>query len=574
MKKHWLFIALFCCISATYAQKQEPILFQYGNDVVTVKEFVNAYNKNNDITKATEEELQEYLELYINFKLKVKQGYEEGIDTSETFLKELASYRSQSAQQYLIDKEVTKELLEEANERAQYHVRASHILINCPATATPQDSLTAYKKIIDIRNQIKKGKISFFDAAVKYSDDPSARDTYNEYTRRWQYGNRGELGYFTVFDLIYPFENRAYNTAVGEISMPVRSNFGYHIIYVQDKVPAISKIFAKQIFVNDTLARKGAMSTEAKTKIDEIYRQLKSGRSFGDVAKELSEDQATKDKEGALEPFQANRRPGNFIQECLRTKQGDFTSEPVASILGWHILKIENIEYANPNTDHGINYIKNKVSRDQRSHKSKESLVKKLKKEYKYKDRNKKKAFKFLAENIPANYFSNPDNTDLSQLNGIDNLPPLFTYADQVESVADFASFISRFQGMEFHGDLINFLNERFPYYVQDKILAYENRNLENKYPEFKELVTEYREGMILFEINTIKVWNEAIRDTVGIMEFYETIKDEYKKPFDEIKAIVITEYQNELERRWIEELKQKYPVIINEEQFKAIIKK
>ncbi|HNY63122.1 MAG TPA: hypothetical protein PKL91_05410, partial [Bacteroidales bacterium] len=134
--------------------------------------------------------------------------------------------------------------------------------------------------------------------------------------------------------------------------------------------------------------------------------------------------------------------------------------------------------------------------------------------------------------------------------------------------------FISRFQGMEFHGDLFYFLNERFPYYVQDKILAYENRNLENKYPEFKELVTEYREGMILFEINTIKVWNEAIRDTVGIMEFYETIKDEYNKPFDEIKAIIITEYQNELERRWIEELKQKYPVIINEEQFKSIINK
>ncbi|HPB58204.1 MAG TPA: peptidylprolyl isomerase [Bacteroidales bacterium] len=574
MKKHWLFIILFCFVSITYAQKQEPILFQYGKDVVTVKEFVNAYNKNNDISKATEEELQEYLDLYVNFKLKVKQGYEDGIDTSDAFLKELASYRTQSAQQYLIDKEVTKALLEEAISRAQFHVRASHILINCPATAAPADTLAAYKKIMDIRSKIIKGKISFFDAAVEYSDDPSARDTYNEYTKRWQYGNRGELGYFTVFDLIYPFENRAYNTAVGNISMPIRSNFGYHIIYVQDKVPAVSKITAKQIFVTDTLARKGEMSPEVKTKIDEIYRQLKSGKPFGEVAKELSEDQATKDKEGALEPFQANRRPGNFVQQCLKTKQGDFTSEPVSSVLGWHILKIENIEYVNPNTDHSINYIRNKIGRDQRSHKSKESLVKKLKKEYKYKDKNKKKAFQFLVDNIPANYFSNPDTTDLSKLNGIDKLPPLFTYADQVETVADFAAFISRFQGMEFHGDLFYFLNERFPYYVQDKILAYENRNLENKYPEFKELVTEYREGMILFEINTIKVWNEAIRDTVGIMEFYETIKDEYNKPFDEIKAIIITEYQNELERRWIEELKQKYPVIINEEQFKSIINK
>ena len=117
-------------------------------------------------------------------------------------------------------------------------------------------------------------------------------------------------------------------------------------------------------------------------------------------------------------------------------------------------------------------------------------------------------------------------------------------------------------------------MRERFPYYVQDKILAYENSILEKKYPEFNDLVTEYREGMILFEINTQKVWNEALRDTIGIAKFYESVKDQYNKPFNEIRAIIVTEYQNELENRWLSELKQRYPVVINEEVFKSILKK
>lgn len=574
MKKSILFICLSLFISVIYAQKNEDILFTYGNDVVTKSEFINAFKKNNNIKTASEQELREYLNLYINFKLKVKQGYSEGIDTTDAFIKELASYRSQSAQQYLIDKEVTEQLVLEAKERAKYHIRASHILFTCPLTASASDTLAAYKKALQIRSKILKGDLSFFEAAVLYSDDKSAQDQYNPQSKRWQYGNKGELGYFTVFDLIYPFENGAYETPVGEISLPVRSAYGYHLIYIQDKTKAMNKITVKQIFIEDTLARMNQMSPLTLEKIKTIEEQFKMGTEFETIAKNYSDDKATKEKGGELEPFAPNRRTGNFVQACMNLKPGTYSLEPVASNLGWHFIKVVNIEYVDTENDNFTNIIKGKISRDQRSHKSKESLTEKLKKEYKYKDKNKDKAFKFLAKNIPDNYFKNPDTTDLSKLKGIENLKPLFIFADQKESVADFAKFIARFQGMDYKGDLVDFMNERFPFYVQDKILAYENSILEKKYPEFNDLVTEYREGMILFEINTQKVWNEALRDSIGIEKFYESVKDQYNKPFSEIRAIIVTEYQNELENRWVAELKKQYPVTINEKVFQSILKK
>ena len=574
MKKSILFLYLIIVLSTAYSQKNDEILFTYGNDKVTKAEFLNAFKKNNNIKTATEQEIREYLNLYINFKLKVKQGYSEGIDTANAFIKELASYRTQSAQQYLIDKEVTDQLIKEAVERAKFHIRASHILISCSATASASDTLAAYKKALQIRDKILKGDLTFFEAAVQFSDDKSAQDQYNPQSKRWQFGNKGELGYFTVFDLIYPFETGAYSTPVGSVSMPVRTSYGYHLIFVQDKAKAMTKISIKQIFIEDTLARTNKMSDQTLSKINIIKEQLNSGITFENVAKEYSDDKASKEKGGEVEPFAPNRRAGSFVQTCINIKPDSYSLTPVASNLGWHFIKVVNIEYVDTENESFSNIMKNKISRDQRSHKSKESLVEKLKKEYKYNDKNKEKAFKFLAKNIPENYFKNPDTTDLSQLKGIEDLKPLFTFADQKESVADFAKFIARFQGMDYKGDLVDFMRERFPYYVQDRILAYENAMLETKYPEFNDLVTEYREGMILFEINTQKVWNEALRDTIGIAKFYESVKDQYNKPFNEIRAIIVTEYQNELENRWLSELKQRYPVVINEEVFKSILKK
>lgn len=563
-----------------YAQN-DPILLTIGDENITKSTFVNAFNKNNDINKATPKELNEYLELYINFRLKVKEGKFEKIDTSAAFQREFISYRNQSAQQYLIDREVTQQLMDEAIDRAKYMIRASHLLIECSATASPSDTLAAYKKIMQIRNEILDG-LSFGDAAFRYSDDPSARDRYNKQTRKTTYGNKGDLGYFTVFNLIYPFETAAYNTPVGKISMPIRTNFGYHLVYVQDRQPAILKISAAQIFIADTMAKIGRMAPETKKIIAQVQEKYKAGMSIEELATQFSDDGATKGNGGRLEPFAPNKKAGNFVYASITTLQ-DQISEPVPSNLGWHIVSPLQITYVDTSTNNLSAIVKSRITRDARTHKSKESLVIKLQKEYNYNDAGKAKAFKFLEKNIPAGYFSNPDTTNLSTLPGIEKLKPICTFADQKIYATDFAKFIARFQGMELKDGMMNFFEERFGYFIQDKILLYENKRLEKKYPEFNDLVTEYYDGMILYEINSEKVWNKSIKDSVGLAAYYEQVKHKYPvdpanplvlKPFSDVRALVVTEYQNELDRIWINELKTKYPVVINREVFATLNKK
>ena len=231
----------------------EPVLMTVGGEKVTKSEFLKAYQKNSMLSEATEADLRDYLRLYTDYRMKVQEAKAMQLDTAKSFQREWEAYKSQYAQQYLVDTEVSDQILEEAVERSRYHVRASHLLVGLPQNAAPKDTLAAYRKIMKIREEILGG-LDFNEAATRYSDDPSAQDGVNPQNGRFKYGNHGELGYFSVLEMIYPFENVAYNTPVGQVSMPVRTQFGYHLIYVQDKIPAIAKMFVSQIFIKDTAA--------------------------------------------------------------------------------------------------------------------------------------------------------------------------------------------------------------------------------------------------------------------------------------------------------------------------------
>lgn len=576
-----LALSLSLCASLSFAQvNPEKPLMTIGDEAVSKSEFVNTFAKNNDLQKATPQELRDYLDLYINFKLKVKEGKAMKIDTSAAFQAELSSYINQSAQQYLTDNEMTERLFKECVERAKKHIHASHILINCAQDANPKDTMAAYKKALKIRKQILKG-LDFNEAAVKYSEDISARDYVNPQNGRKQAGNKGDISYFTVFNLIYPFETGAYNTPVGKVSMPVRSRFGYHLIYVQDVVPAISKIHAAHILISDTNARHGMMSEEAKGKIEEIQQKLKQGVPFAQLVVDYSDDIATNIKEGKMQAFAPNQRAGNFVAAIIHLNNGQ-VSQPVPSVYGWHFIRLDSISYLKVDEDYE-GMLRTKLGRDSRSYISRESFISKLKKQYNYNENGKAEGIKFLCDNIPAEYFQST-NIDITTLSGIENLPPMATYANQQLIAKDFAKYISRFQGIELTTSLQKFLNERFEKFAEEKLFAYEKDNLINKYPDFKELVNEYHDGMILYEINSQKVWTQAITDTVGLKEYYEKVKVNYPidptanpveyKPLSQIKAVVITEFQNHLDEIWLQELRQKYPVTINEDVYATILKK
>lgn len=579
MKRIILPILLFTAVLSLRAQNQNDVLVTIGNDKVTVEEFAKAYGKNNNLATATEKDLREYLDLFINFKMKVKEGELLQLDTSRQFKLELKQYQNQSAQQFLIDKEVTKELEDEVLTRAMSDIRASHILVNCSEMAKPQDTLAAYNKIMSIRKEIMSGAISFAEAAVKYSDDPSARDMVNPQTQRLHPGNKGDLGYFTVFDLIYPFETAAYNTPVGQVSQPVRTQFGYHIIYVQDRIDAIQEITIEQVYVSDSLAKNGNKLPTTTYKLTAAQQALQSGTPFGDVARQYSEDNDVAVTGGLQEPFAPNRRQGDFVKAILSLKEGE-VSQPIASQNGWHLIRVVNIKPFVLDEDSRYTLI-NRISRDSRSHKSKGAFIDKLKREYNYKEPGRAKAMKAFLKNMPAEFFQNKES-DLSTIKGIEKFAPMATFADVEITAEEFAKYINRFKGMRLTQDeFAPFMEERFDMFVQDKMNRYENAHLLEKYADLRDLVQEFHDGMVLYEINTSKVWAAAVQDSVGLEKFYAENTSRYldpatqqPKPLAEIRAIVITDFQEYLDQQWILELREKYKPAINEKALSTLIKK
>ena len=581
MRKVLCLTVLLFVMSWTFlqAQNDDPVLMTVGKESVTKSDFIKAYQKNSSLTEASEADLREYLRLYSDYRMKVQEAKAMQLDTARVFQREWESYKNQYAQQYLIDTEVSDQLLEETTERARYQVRASHILIIIPDDASPKDTLAAYHKIMKIRDEIING-LDFNEAAVRYSDDQSAQDHINPQTNRTQYGNRGELGYFSALEMIYPFETAAYSTPVGQISMPVRTQFGYHLVYVQDKIPAVAKLYVSQIFIKDSSALNRKINhDDVFNKCALVKQKFQQGVPFDSLTAEYSDDVATKNNGGRMEPFAPNRRPGNYVHAALSLKPGEI-SDPVPSSIGWHILRLDSVIYTTVNDEFKY-LIKNRLARDARSKKSKESLVEKLKIEYNYQENGKMAAMKFFKKNMADNFFQSK-HVAVDSLKGIEKLKPMCTFANQTITAREFGQYLSRYQGAQLKGTMSNFLDQVFPNFVDEKILRYESTQLMTKYPEYRDVVNEVYDGLMIYEINSAKVWNAAIEDSVGTERFYEQIKSQFAtgdtlnpyKSFDEVRAVVISQYQDKLEQEWVEELHRKYPVKLNEEVFRSILKR
>lgn len=559
------------------AQSNDPVLMTVGNEKVTKSEFIKAYQKNSTLSEASEADLREYLHLYTDYRMKVQEAKSLQLDTAKAFQREWEAYKSQYAQQYLIDTEVSDQLMQETIDRARYHIRASHILVRIPKDATPKDTLAAYHKCMQIREKIMEG-MNFNEAAARFSEDESARDFVNPQSGHLQRGNAGELGYFSVLEMIYPFETAAYTTPVGQVSMPVRTQFGYHLVYVQDKIPAIAKLFVSQIFFRDTTALDSKVDHSGiMQKCAQVKQKFQQGTSFDDLAAEYSEDMATKNNGGRMEPFAPNRRPGNYVNAAITLKKGQI-SEPVPSMIGWHILRLDSVIYTTVNDEFEY-MIKNRLGRDSRSQKSKASLVEKLKKEYNYEEKGRKAAMKFFKKNLTVNNFQSK-HIAIDSLSGIEKLKPMCSFANQSLTARDFGKYLGRFQGAQLNTSLDNFLEQAFPGFVEERMLRYESTQLMTKYPEYRDVVNEVYDGLLIYEVNALKVWNAAIQDTVGAERFYEQIKTQFPtgdtlnpyKPFKDVRAIVISQYQDKLEKEWVAELHKKYPVKLNDDVFRSIL--
>ncbi len=517
-------IACLLLISFTgnsQSRQDKQVLINIGNENVTVKEFMDVYNKNNvNVEVLDKKSLEEYLELYINFKLKVIEAEALKMDTAQSFINELEGYRQQLAKPYFNDENVSEALLQEAYERKMQDVRASHILIMLDKNASPADTLQAYNKIMKLRNRILSGE-DFGAVAAETSEDPSARDRDaipNQQPPRP--GNKGDLGYFSVFDMVYPFENGAYNTPIGEVSMPVRSEFGYHIIKVIDRSPAMGIIEAAHIYAAVPPDATEEMIAEKQDKINNIYQKIQEGMSFEDAAKQYSEDRGSAANNGLLNKFTVNRIVPEFV-ETIKTLEPEEVSQPIKTMYGFHIIKLIGLSQPNDFEAEKKN-LSDRLNRDARAQKSEEAVIKQIKKEANFKqfDKNLHEFIAQIDSTLPMAQF------DAGKFESAK--APLFRFGKQDFTQVNFADYIQERQKIQQGMKAENYAYMLYNDFVNESAIKYEDSMLEQKHPDFAMLMKEYRDGILLFDLMDQKVWSKAVKDTTGLKAFHAQNENNY----------------------------------------------
>ena len=497
MKKSILIIISILFTTNIFSQET---LMTINDEKISINEFENIFYKNNEDIEITKEYLDEYIDLFINFKLKVKESKELGYDTLSSFVKELDGYKKQLSKPYLRDNNFNENLFNEALERIQFDINASHILIKIENN----DAKSALNEALSIRNQIISKEISFADAAVKYSDDEYVLDS------------KGNLGYFTAFMMLYDFESVAYNTSIGEVSVPVKTQYGYHLILVNDKRKAVGERKVAHIMFKTGKGANTKKINESYKKASETYDLLTKGDKFVEVAERFSEDRSTAVKGGVLPSFGVGKMVREFEEATFSLKlPGDF-SKPFQTPYGWHIVMLLEDNPVKLDDDLFLS-VKQKIEKDSRSKLSNEFMITKLKDLYNIKIY--KENFNFLRKIAVKEVSKSEWDNELL----IDGDKKIFKIESKSYSLKELSDFIINNQkkNNDFDQLYIEFLNL--------SLLSYEESQLENKYPEFKNLLKEYKEGILLFDITNNNVWKKAVEDSAGLSNYFNENLSDYK---------------------------------------------
>ncbi len=639
-------LAILFVAGTLFSQTGDPVLFTVDGQPVTANEFSQIYSKNNrEDADFSEASLREYLDLYTKFKLKVREAFAMGLDTVPQLQSELNGYRKQLAESYLTDKEITDRLVREAYERMQEDIQLAHIFTRSNPNV-PTDTLIAFEQIRKIYKRLQDGE-NWDDLARTTSEDNPTKE------------NGGDLGYITALlpNGFYAFETAAYETTKGQYSAPVRSNIGYHIIKVLDRRPARGEMDVAHILLR--VDPEGKNEAEVKSRIDDIYQKLVSGTRFEEMARTHSEDKPTGERGGTIGPMSINQFEKAFEDAAFGlANDGDY-SKPVRTRLGWHIIK-RTRKRPLLTFDQAKRKIESQIGRDERITAARQSMVNRIKKDAGYR----------MDENVYL-HFVNKAGEDLQTYRWqIPEVVPatLMTLGDDTYSNIDFGHYIRNNartrMSLPKGTPSREILDKVFAEFVNEKALYFEEKNLSAKYPEFKSLMREYEEGILLFEATKINVWDRASKDTAGLKQFHMANRNKYMwderievatvvvdsasiskmstikkwaakntvaqvaskavkkkiglqvsrrvyqkedtlplglawatgqkadlpdgrgyvsveriipttpKSLDEARGYVIADYQDQLEKEWVASLQSRYPVRINDEVLKSLIRK
>ena len=541
MYRLYLFILVFPLITFSQINDQD-ILFEINNQPVYAEEFIRVYNKNIElINDESQKDIDNYLELYINYKLKLSDAYLKKLDEKDTYKSELDKYSKQLKSSFLTDKITEEKLILEAYDRTKQEVNVSHILIRIDEGNN--DTIKSYNKVLNLRASLLNNNI---DSVINTYHN--GKDIIIE-----------NLGYFSAFKMIYAFENVAYRTRVGEVSMPFRTQFGYHILKVNDKRTSLGEVTVGHIMVSKK-------KPGAKEKIYSLYDSIAKGSNFESLAKKYSDDKNTSFKGGRLNSFSSGQLNSiEFEDMAFSLNDKNEISSPVETKLGWHIIKLYSKSKLKPIEDMK-SILSNKIKRSSRSSIISNSFYQMLLDKYEVNYDNKN--LKYFESIINDEYFKNswliPD--DINENNN------LITIGNRTYNFLDFATYISENQRKIKSKNKKNIVFSLYKDFINNSIVEIYKSNLENENKDFKYILKEYKEGLLLFDLMQEKIWNVASKDSIKMKKFYESNKSNYTS-FEEDKGEIIGDYQDFLENNWLKKLRKDNVIVINKRILKRIKK-
>ncbi len=644
MKKFLLPIAFFFISVFSYSQA----LFTYGSNVVSKDEFMKAYNKNKNSTTDKDQALRDYLDLYIKFKLKVQAAKELRLDTLPALETDLQNFRTQIEDGYLKDNRQVETLTDEAYNRGKKDIHTSHFFIAINSKMQPADTLKAFKAINETYDELKKGKTNYEDILAEIKEEIAPVQ-----------GN--DLGFITVFTLPYEFENIVYSLKPGEISKPYRSKKGWHIFKNEEQRPAVGKIKVAQILFA-VPAGNNVLRDHAKQLSDSVYKAIKSGADFNELAKKYSDDKMTYMNGGIMPEFGVAKYDGGFERVAFSLKDDGDVSEPFQTEFGYHIIKRLSLSpiAADKNDEAFIYSLKQEVLNDSRIETAKEKFLKEIFNKTGYKKNsslNETALWKMTDSFTLANKKIAAGNiTDKSVLFSFNN--------NNKVTVGDWLQYTKRSKENVQTPNTLSYPELLKNYAGVTATENYRNR-LQDFNPDFKYQLKEFKEGNMLFEIMERNVWSRASADSVGLIKYYDQHKSNYlwgvsadavlyscanatiaknameqiqkerswkdvmsenptqiqadsgryelsqipvlertnftpglitapvtnngdgttvfaqiiklypadqQRNFEDARGLVINDYQTFLEQKWIEQLKRKYPVKVNEKVFQSLL--
>jgi peptidyl-prolyl cis-trans isomerase SurA len=645
MKKILLLFTVACCTNAVFAQT----LFTYGNTAVDKAEFIRAYNKNKTPVADKEKSLREYLDLYVKFKLKVRAAMDLKLDTLPQLQYDAQSFRSQIENSYLNNEKAVNDLQGEAFSRSQKDLHVLHFFVPVEATATPDDTLKAFKSINSFYTSLAAGKTDY--------DNLSAASAVKI--------KQSDLGFITVFSLPYEYENVVYALKMGETGKPYRTKNGWHLFKLIDQRKAVGKWKVAQILLSIPPEASAEAKKGYEKKADSIYELLQKGEDFGKMARWFSDDRVTYGSNGEMAEFGSGKFESAFEDEVFKLTRDKEISKPFLTAYGYHIVKrLSQSPVATDKNDAGYQFeIKQKIQQDSRINYAKELFVKELMRQVGF-----KKTYAVTDADLyryADSVIAKPDSETGNALLYPTSSKTIYTYAKTKLTVKDWLDFVRSYKGSGelYHGESNAALLEKF---ISTTVMEYYKKHLEDYNAEFRYQMDEFKDGNVLFEVMERNIWGKASADVNELQKYYNENKGKYlwaasadviifncssklfadsaraavlkgkdwkkivenannnvladsgrfeleqlpvkidskntagyvseivvspvdgntsflkivhhynanlQRDFDEARGLVINDYQNILEEKWIAELKNKYPVKINEAVFQSLLK-